>query len=87
MAAGARTITAAPLSSRSGAAADATRRRGARLLAEFRGRDAQTHEVLLFSGRDGRCAWTRSVKLRALYWEATMALLRVFGLVYVLWNC
>ena len=73
MAAGARTSTAAPLSGPSGAADDATMRRGERLVAEFRSRmTLRPARGFVFSDRDVRNASTRSVKLRALHWEATV---------------
>ena len=87
MAAGARTSAAAPLSRRSGAAADATMHRGARLLAGFRRRvTLRPARGLLYSTaamvvtlRHAQSSFEPSTGKRR--WS------RVLGLVYVLWNC
>ena len=74
MAAGARTSAAAPLSGRSGAAADATMRHGARLLAGFRWRvTLRPARGLLYSTAAMVDALGHAPsKLRALQWEATV---------------
>ena len=88
MAAGARTSAAAPPSGRSGAAADATRRRGALLLAEFRGRDAQTCTRYCYSPAAMVDALGHALsKLRALYWEATVVLGAWIGAYFVKLFC
>ena len=74
MAAGARTsAAAAPLSGRSGAAADATMRRGARLLVGFRTRVMlRPARGLLYSTAAMVAALDAPSKPRGLDWEATV---------------
>ena len=73
MAAGARTSAAAPLSGRSGAAADATMRRGARLLAGFRSpMTLRPARGLLYSMAAMVAALDAPSKPRGLDWEATV---------------
>ena len=86
MAAGARTSAAAPLSGRSGAAADATIHRGARLLAGFRRRvTLRPARGLLYS----TAAMVATLRHAQSSFEPSTGKRRwsgVLGLVYVLWN-
>ena len=90
MAAGSRTNAAAPppISGRSGAAADATMRRGARLLAEFRRRvTPRPARGLLYSTASMVAALDAPSKARGLHWEATVVLGAWIGADFVEWFC
>ena len=86
MAAGARTNAAAPLSGPSGAAGDATMRRGAQTSRRI-SMTLRPARGLLYSPAATLAALDALSKPRGLDWEATMALVRVLGLAHILWSC